>query len=99
MDTHIAAALQPTHPALIHHDVIKALLPDWPIQTCESSLKALKHLKPNPKHRPGQLPSAQQHALNQAHIEHWKSHHRSAQFHAATVTARQPCKQGFFNGR
>ena len=79
MDTHIAAALQPTHPALIHHDVIKALLPDWPIQTCESSLKALKHLKPNPKHRPGKLPSVQQHALNQAHIEHWKSHHRSAQ--------------------
>ena len=79
MDTHIAAALQPNHPALIHHEVIKALLPDWSIQTCESSIKALKHLKPNPKHRPGKLPSAQQHAFNQAHIEHWKSHHRSVQ--------------------
>lgn len=79
MDTHIAAAPQLPAPTLIHHEVIKALLPDWILQTPRSGLQALKQLKPDPKRRPGQLPPAQQHALNQAHIEHWKSHHRSAQ--------------------
>ena len=62
-------------PSLLHQAHLSQSLPDWLMQASEQARITLRQVTPAPRHWPPDLPYAQQTSLNQAHINHWKSHH------------------------
>lgn len=62
-------------PSLLHQAHLTQSLPDWLMQASEQARITLRQVTPAPRHWPPDLPYAQQTSLNQAHINHWKSHH------------------------